>query len=911
MRILIGLIEHFGDIVACEPVARYLHEKYPNAHLSWAILNPYREIVDVNPHVHETIILGCLTDWIKLYKHNQFDLVIDLHVNLRVCEHCRVPLIKEHGNPFVNAYEYFDYGAILEAFCQGAGLPKLSAQPQVYLRDEHRIAVDALQLPARYCVIHRESNSPMKDWPGEKWSALLRFLTEELKLSVVEVGSSKPGQAREKNAASAVIDLVDRTSLLQTAEVIRRAHFYIGIDSGPAHLANAVKTPGLILLGRIGYFRQYNPFTGFYASRSPEVRLVRNPTGVVAELPLDEVVEAARCLAKILEERQARAVVSAPDVPVAGSMPTVDAGYRCLVAESCFFDRAWYATHHPEVLESGLDPIDYFITTGAQLGHSPGPDFDAAWYKMQRADLVVVDDPLLHYLTFGRGEGLLPCPLVPSLSADAAPTTAHVTATLASLSGGPKPASSTVRQEESLPRIFAFYLPQFHPIAENNYGHRPGFTEWDNVIKAKPLFRGHYQPRIPGELGYYDLRSVDVMREQVRLANDHGITGFCFYYYYFQGKKLLYKPIDNYLRSDIKAPFLFLWANENWSRRWDGGDNEVIVSQMHSPEDDLLFIRELLPIFRDDRYVKIEGKPVLAVYKTHLFPNILQSAELWRDEAVKHGFPGLYLVMADDWKVDSPHPRELGFDASYEIPSNIVPEQTLSFDNKYLGLKAGFEGRIVDYRKFASFHLGRPFPDYKRFRTVMAPWDNTPRYGPRAMVHINTDNDAYKLWLSQALLDTRRRYAPAERIVFLHSWNEWCEGTYVEPDGRLGRRLLEETKETVDELSSIAASKNCETELTATYLFRLMREKDEGAARALQAVRQQAMYLYRELETQRAQVGHLKQVAAEEAARYAGHQAAAEAAVQANEGFRQSVYGSKSWRLTKPLRALTDLLKKT
>ena len=566
----------------------------------------------------------------------------------------------------------------------------------------------------------------------------------------------------------------------------------------------------------------------------------------------------------------------------------MDPNYRRMVMESGFFDRAWYVTHHPEAVQNGIDPLDYFIRVGGPSGHSPGQGFDAAWYNSQRPDLVVVTDPFQHYLHFGIGEGLRPCPHTTATVVETQPANDNGAATLYSFSNQPLAVADTRAEDQALPRIFAFYLPQFHPIAENNYGHRPGFTEWDNVIKARPLFRDHYQPRVPGELGYYDLRSVDVMREQIRLANDHGITGFCFYFYYFQGKKLLYKPIENYIKSDIKAPFFFLWANENWSRRWDGGDNEIIISQNHSPEDDFAFIRELLPIFADDRYVKVAGKPILAIYKTHLFPNILQSTERWRNEVAKHGFPGIYLVMADDWASDLPHPRELGFDASYEIPSNLVPEQVLLQNTKPLGLNHGFEGKIVDYRRFASFHLGRPFPDYKRFRTVMAPWDNTPRYGPRAMVHVNTDNDSYRLWLSQALVDTRRRYAPEEQIVFLHSWNEWCEGTYVEPDGRYGRRLLEETKEVVDELGSIAQH----DPQSGIYFQRLMRAKEEGATRSLQAMRQQNMYLHREIEHQRAQISKLTNDGV---------------GSTAMEDLRQSFIRSKSWRVTKPLRAVARL----
>jgi hypothetical protein len=265
--------------------------------------------------------------------------------------------------------------------------------------------------------------------------------------------------------------------------------------------------------------------------------------------------------------------------------------------------------------------------------------------------------------------------------------------------------------------------------------------------------------------------------------------------------------------------------------------------------------------------------------------------------------------MVDDWSSDPPHPRELGFDASYEIPSNIVPEGVLLRDHEQLGLNNAFEGRIVDYRKFASFHMGRPFPDYKRFRTVMAPWDNTPRYKSRAMVHVNTENDAYRLWLTEALIDTKRRYAPDERLVFLHSWNEWCEGTYVEPDGRHGRHLLEETRAAVEELSKI--ENNGGDGKVAAYLSRIMREKDEGASRSLQAMRQQNMYVYREVEHQREQLAILKQQAAKQELEQAENRAAiraAEEALRSAEDILQGVLRSKSWRATLPLRALSRLL---
>jgi hypothetical protein len=194
--------------------------------------------------------------------------------------------------------------------------------------------------------------------------------------------------------------------------------------------------------------------------------------------------------------------------------------------------------------------------------------------------------------------------------------------------------------------------------------------------------------------------------------------------------------------------------------------------------------------------------------------------------------------MADDWSSERFHPRQYGFDASYEIPSNIVPQQLLVSTDE-LDVKSRFDGRIVDYARFANFHLSRPFPEYKRFRTVMLPWDNTPRYGLRAIVHINGQGDAYKVWLTQALLDTYRRYAPEERIVFLHSWNEWCEGTYLEPDGKYGRMYLEQTSEAVrmvrDAIDLVDGTPESVTVIA--QLLKMMQAKDEGAFRMIEAVR--------------------------------------------------------------------------
>ncbi len=289
-RVLVGLLEHIGDIVACEPVARYLKLGSPRTHLTWAVSQKYRELVDTNPFVDEVIALECLTDWMKLSRHCSYDRIVDLHANYKTCPHCTIPLVKTTGNPFVTAYEWFDYGAVLEAFCVGAGLPRLSAQPYLYLGREHREAVNGHNLPQDYCVIHRTSSLAEKDWTNSGWGELSAYIRDGLKLAVVEVGVG----GTPSPLGSSTIDLVNRLGILETAEVIRRARLFVGVDSGPAHLANAVRTAGVVLLGRLGIFRQYMPFTGFYASATPRVKIVRNLVGPTRDLTLEEVKEAVR-----------------------------------------------------------------------------------------------------------------------------------------------------------------------------------------------------------------------------------------------------------------------------------------------------------------------------------------------------------------------------------------------------------------------------------------------------------------------------------------------------------------------------------------------------------------------------------------------------------------------------------------
>src|ERR1022692_2006465 len=284
-------------------------------------------------------------------------------------------------------------------------------------------------------------------------------------------------------------------------------------------------------------------------------------------------------------------------------------------------------------------------------------------------------------------------------------------------------------------RLIAFYLPQFHPIPENDRWWGKGFTEWSNVTRVAPLFEGQHQPQLPADLGFYDLRVPETREAQAELARAYGISGFCYYYYWFNGKKLLQRPLEEVLASGKPDfPFCVCWANENWTRRWDGGESDILAEQKYSEEDDREFLRALVPMFQDRRYIRVEGKPLLLIYRTELFPTPRRSAEIWREEAAKVGLE-LYLVRGESFSTCEP--ERIGFDAAYEFPPNGLPLD-LSIDTSHARFyPREFSGHLHDYRKLAEFMVRRKASDYTRFRGGMVAWDNTARRRNRADIFVN------------------------------------------------------------------------------------------------------------------------------------------------------------------------------
>lgn len=347
----------------------------------------------------------------------------------------------------------------------------------------------------------------------------------------------------------------------------------------------------------------------------------------------------------------------------------------------------------------------------------------------------------------------------------------------------------TVNHAHPSPRLIAFYLTQFHPIPENDAWWGKGFTEWTNVTKARPLFEGHYQPHLPTDFGFYDLRVRETRRDQIQAAKQYGIDGFCYHYYWFSGKRLLNAPLDDMLadpQSDM--PFCLCWANENWTRRWDAAEHQVLIAQRYLPEDDLEFIKSLRPFFEDSRYVRVEGKPLLIVYRPQHLPNAHRTAIAWREYCRSVGLGEIHICAAlTHGNTDY---AQFGFDSGVEFPPHNLQCNNQS---ARLAFHEPFSGYAVDYAEVARAYLERDYEHTNVFRGVFPAWDNTARTGSRAVVVLGSSPENYEYWLTQTINKTRQDFPDGDRLVFINAWNEWAEGCHLEPDRKYGHRFLEAT----------------------------------------------------------------------------------------------------------------------
>lgn len=350
-------------------------------------------------------------------------------------------------------------------------------------------------------------------------------------------------------------------------------------------------------------------------------------------------------------------------------------------------------------------------------------------------------------------------------------------------------------------RFIAYYLPQYHAIPENDAAWGAGFTEWTNVTKALPRYLGHQQPRMPADLGFYDLRQAETLRRQADLARRGGVHGFCIHNYWFSGRQVLETPLRVLLaHPDIDLPFCLNWANESWSRRWDGSEESILLEQRYDPGDDLRYVESILPALRDPRYIRIDGRPLMMLYRPGLLPDAKETVARWRTFLTQHGIGDPYIVMAQGFEdVD---PRRYGMDAAVGFPPHNGGWQLPNERNAMQLFDSRFQGHVASYAGLARNALSNRSTEYRQIPGVSPRWDNEARKPGRGFSFYGSTPAAYGSWLKQAADQAAEAPSADERLVFINAWNEWAEGAYLEPDRHFGYAYLAETRRVHDDVAA-------------------------------------------------------------------------------------------------------------
>jgi len=344
-------------------------------------------------------------------------------------------------------------------------------------------------------------------------------------------------------------------------------------------------------------------------------------------------------------------------------------------------------------------------------------------------------------------------------------------------------------------RVIAFYLPQFHAFAENDAWWGKGFSEWRNVARGTPRFAGHHQPRVPRDLGFYDLGDARVLHEQARLAKAAGVEAFCFYHYWFDGKRLMEAPLERFLAEAVDRDFCIMWANENWTRTWDGLESEVLIEQSYRRQDEPGFIADTARYMAHPRYVRVDGRPLFILYRAGLLPSSRETLARWRKAWTIALGVEPWILMAQGFGEENP--TEHGLDGAVEFPPHKICDALPDVTPRLQLLDRDFRGVVKSYAAAVERSLGEATPAFPLIKTVTPGWDNDARRQGRGMVLHGSTPALYERWLDGAIRHATARPFAGDPIVFVNAWNEWAEGAYLEPDVHFGHAYLNATRRAV------------------------------------------------------------------------------------------------------------------
>ncbi len=475
------------------------------------------------------------------------------------------------------------------------------------------------------------------------------------------------------------------------------------------------------------------------------------------------------------------------------------------------FDVTFYSEKYPDVLKAGMSPVDHYYQYGWREQRTPSANFNALEYKNTVLKGSLDINPVTHALLEKYNKKESAEAVDSAESKDVESFTDKDLPTLSDIAGnirffanpGPDfegPSTVDCSLLKPLAKTIAFYLPQFHAFEDNDQWWGTGFSEWRNVARGTPRYAGHYQPRIPRDLGFYDLNDKSILPKQAEMAKASGIDAFCFYYYWFNGKRLMDMPLDMFADADIDQEFSIMFANENWTKTWDGFDSEVLIKQDYRDEDEDDFIEDTARYMRHERYTHVNGRPLFIIYRPGLLPNPRETLARWRAKWKEAVGKEPWMLMVQGFGDEDP--REFDLDGAVEFPPHKLCKDIPDMHDQLTILDPNYQGHAKAYTDVINRSLDEEPPAYPLVKTVVPHWDNDARREGRGFTMHGSTPALYEGWLQGAIRYAEQNPFNDQPLVFINAWNEWAEGAYLEPDVHYGHAYLNATRRAVHGITS-------------------------------------------------------------------------------------------------------------